>query len=297
MTSKLTRAVTQDGSARLIYAETTAIVQRAHEIHETSKTMTAVLGRCLTAASMMGSLLKDKDNVLTLQLKGDGPAGTITCISDYCGNVRGYAQNPTCELPPNAKGKLNVSGAVGHGTLIVMRDLGLGDPYIGQSNIVSGEIAEDITSYFAVSEQTPTVCALGVRCANDNSCTAAGGFLLQLLPNADESLIPILEKNIAALGPISNLIADGLNADDVMCRIFDSIPYDKFDEIDVDYVCQCSRESYARALLSLGAVELKKLIEDDKPVETRCRYCRRAHVFQPEDIRSMIAALEEKNRE
>ena len=201
--SLMTRAMTQDGMVRLFYADTTSIVQKAHTIHGTSKTMTAVLGRALTGASLMGTLLKDRESSVTLQFKGDGPAGTILCVSDYAGNVRGCAGDPTVELPPNEMGKLDVGGAVGRGTLYVMKDLGLKEPYIGMSPIVSGEIAEDITAYFASSEQIPTVCALGVRCNPDFSCKAAGGYLLQLMPGADESLIERVEKAVGALPPIS----------------------------------------------------------------------------------------------
>ena len=200
--SVITRAMTSDGSARIICADTTAIVQKAFEVHRTAKTMTAALGRSLTVTSLMGSLLKDKADTLSLQIKGDGPAGTILCVSNYRGDVRGYAENPDAELPPNEHGKLDVGGAVGQGTLCIIRDFGTGEPYVGISQLVSGEIAEDISEYFVTSEQTPTVCALGVRANTDNSCKSAGGFLLQLLPGADDSIIPALEKNIAALGSV-----------------------------------------------------------------------------------------------
>lgn len=290
--SAITRACTRDGSARIIVADTTAIVQRAHEIHETSKTVTAALGRALTAASLMGSLLKNRGDTVTLQFKGDGPAGRLLCIADDIGNVKGYVECPEVELPPNAKGKLDVGGAVGrHGTLTVIRDLGFGDPYVGVSDLVSGEIAEDITSYFALSEQTPTVCALGVCCNTDISCRAAGGFLLQLLPGADEAVIPVLETNIAALPPVSSMIADGVTREEIIARVLAGIPYDLFDEMETDYVCGCSRDSYARALISLGEKELLDMIAEDKPVETRCRYCRACHTFSVQELRQMVEAI------
>lgn len=293
--SAITRACTRDGSARLLVTDTTAIVQRAHEIHETSKTVTAALGRALTAASLMGSLLKDPGNTITLQFKGDGPAGRLICISDDIGNVKGYVEHPEVELPPNAKNKLDVGGAIGHnGTLTVIRDLGFGDPYVGVSDLVSGEIAEDITSYFASSEQTPTVCALGVRCNTDISCRAAGGFLLQLLPGADEALIPILEENIAAMPSVSSLLADGVTREEIIARVFAGIPYDLFDEIDTDYVCGCNRDSYARALISLGEKELLDMIGEGKPVETRCRYCHALNTFSVEELQQMVDAIRYK---
>ena len=293
--SRITRAMTRDGSARMIFAQTTSIVQRAHEIHQTSKTVTAALGRSLTATAMMGCLLKDPGNTLSLQIKGDGPMGRLVCISDYLGNVRGWVENPDAELPPNALGKLDVGGVVGAGTLTVVRDLGMEEPYIGVSDLVSGEIAEDITEYFAVSEQTPTVCALGVRCNVDFSCKAAGGFLLQLLPGADEGIISVLEQNLAGLDSVSHLIEQGESAQQIIDRVLNGIEYDLFDEIDIDYVCPCSRESYIRGLMSLGADELQSLLDEGEPVEVRCWYCGARHEFSLEELGDMIRALREKS--
>lgn len=293
--SRITRAMTRDGSARMIFAQTTSIVQRAHEIHQTSKTVTAALGRALTATAMMGCLLKDQGNTLSLQIKGDGPMGRLVCISDYLGNVRGWVENPDAELPPNAMGKLDVGGVVGAGTLTVVRDLGMEEPYIGVSDLVSGEIAEDITEYFAVSEQTPTVCALGVRCNVDFSCKAAGGFLLQLFPGADEGIISVLEQNLAGLDSVSRLIEQGESAQQIIDRVLSGIEYDLFDEIDIDYVCPCSRESYIRGLMSLGADELQSLLDEGEPVEVRCRYCGARHEFSLEELGDMIRALREKS--
>lgn len=276
--------MTRDGSARIVCGVTTPIVRKMREYHGTSKTMTAALGRCLTVTSLMGSLLKDKTDTLTLQIKGDGPAGTIVCVSDYSGNVRGYAENPNAELPPNAQGKLDVGGAVGHGTLGVIREFGTGEPYVGVSPIVTGEIGDDITQYFVNSEQTPTVCALGVRVNPDLSVKAAGGFLLQLLPGADESIIPQIEKNVTDLGSVSQLIANGKTAEDVIAMVFDGIPFDLFDEIDVDYVCNCSRDRYLRALRSMSAADKAEISADGQPVETECRFCHKKYVFTPEEI-------------
>ena len=180
--SVIKRAISRDGGIRVIFCDSTAVVRRSCEIHHSSKTMTAVLGRALTATALMSCLLKDKDNTLTLQLRGDGPCGSVVCVGDYRGNVRGYADDVTVELPPNEFGKLDVGGAVGGGNMYIIKDLGMNEPYVGISPIVSGEIAEDITEYFATSEQTPTVCALGVRVDTDNMCYAAGGYLIQLMP-------------------------------------------------------------------------------------------------------------------
>ena len=293
MRSDIIRAMTHDGSARLIFAHTTDIVQTAHEMHGTSKTMTAALGRCLTAASLIGSLLKDADNSLTLQIKGDGPAGTIMCVSDYYGNVKGYAEHPEAELPPNALNKLDVGGVIGSGVLYIIKDMGLAEPYIGMTPLVSGEIAEDVTEYFATSEQIPTICALGVRCDTDNNCTAAGGFLLQLLPNADEEIIPKIEKNISKLDSVSSMLVNGMDPLEITDKIFGDIEYDLFDRIDIDYVCDCNKERYYKALISLGKDELQEIYDDNEPIETKCRFCNKAYIFSNEEIGEMIENVRE----
>lgn len=288
--SVIKRAITTDGSARLFFIDSTAVVKRSCEIHHTSKTMTAVLGRALTAASLMGSLLKDKDNTLTLQLRGDGPAGLVVCVSDYMGNVRGYAENPDAELPPNSAGKLDVGGAVGAGTMYIIKDLGMNEPYIGVSPIVTGEIAEDITEYFASSEQTPTVCALGVRVDNDNMCFAAGGFLLQLMPGYEDSTVDALETNVNMLGSVSKLIADGKTGEEIIDMVFSGIEYERFDEFDVEYRCTCSREKYKTALVGLSDDDMNELRETGEPIETNCRFCGDKYVFD-------LAEIDEARRE
>ena len=282
--SVITRAMTSDGSARILCADTTAIVQKAFEVHKTAKTMTAALGRSLTVTSLMGSLLKDKTDTLSLQIKGDGPAGTILCVSNYRGDVRGYAENPDAELPPNDHGKLDVGGAVGQGTLCIIRDFGTGEPYVGISQLVSGEIAEDISEYFVTSEQTPTVCALGVRANTDNSCKAAGGFLLQLLPGADDAIIPTLEKNIAALGSVSKLIEVGRTPEEIIAMVLEGIEYDLFDSYEIEYQCTCNRDKYLRALISLNQADMDELAESGEPVETECRFCHTKYSFEIDEI-------------
>jgi len=282
--SIIMRAITEDGSARIFFIDSTAIVKRACEIHHTSKTMTAVLGRALSAASLMGTLLKDKDNSLTLQFRGDGPAGVVVCVSDYMGNVRGYAENPDAELPPNAQGKLDVSGAIGRGTMYVIKDMGMQEPYVGVCPLVSGEIAEDVTQYFAASEQTPSVCALGVRVDTNHMCFAAGGFLLQLMPGADEKVIGRLETNINMMGSVSKRIADGATGEEIIAAVFDGIDYTMFDEFDAEYKCTCSREKYKVALVGLNNADMAELDSTNEPIETNCRFCGAKYVFSPEEI-------------
>ncbi len=288
--SVLTRALTRDGSALIVAADTTQIVRTAGEIHNLSKTMTAALGRALTAASMMGSLLKEENQSVTLRFCGDGPGGTICCVSDCRGNVRGYADNPGAELPPNDKGKLDVGGAVGKGPMHVLRDLGLEQPYVGVAPIVSGEIAEDITNYFASSEQTPSVCSLGVLVNRDLTCRAAGGFLVQLLPFADDETVTAIENNIAKIDPASAMVSRGMTPRDMIAAVFEGIGFDVLDEAQIGYVCTCSREKYGRALLSLGKKELQKLLAEGEPVETCCSFCGKKYIFPLEEINAMLQA-------
>lgn len=283
-TSVIKRAITTDGSARLFFIDSTAIVKKSCEIHHTSKTMTAALGRALTATSLTASLLKDKDNTLTLQLRGDGPAGMVVCVGDYMGNVRGYAENPDVELPPNAQGKLDVGGAIGKGTMYIIKDLGMNEPYIGVSPIVSGEIAEDITEYFASSEQTPSVCALGVRVDSENMCFAAGGFLLQLMPGYEDKTVDRLETNVNLLGSVSKLIADGRTGEEIMAMIFDGIEYEAFDEFDAEYRCPCNRDKYKAALIGLSETDMEELRQSGEPIETNCRFCGKRYVFELDEI-------------
>lgn len=285
MSSYITRAVTEDGSARILFADTTEIVSDAAAIHQTSKTMTAALGRCLTAASLMGSLLKDKDNSLTFQINGGGPAGKIVCVSDYKGNVRGYAENPQVELMPNSAGKLDVGGAVGkNGNITIIKDMGMGEPYVGMCPLVSGEIGEDVTQYFAVSEQTPTICALGVRVNQDHCVKSAGGFLLQVLPGAEDTIIDRLEANIKLISSVSAMIAQGKRAEDVISAVLQGVAYQLFDEFDIGYVCTCSRERYLNALAGLPPQDLDELAAQKEPVEACCHFCGKKYHFNIEEI-------------
>lgn len=296
--SVIKRALSADGGIRVIFCDSTDIVRRSCEIHHTSKTMTAVLGRALTAASLMSCLLKDSDNTLTLQIKGDGPCGTIICVGDYKGNVRGYADDMTVELPPNKYGKLDVGGAVGGGTLYVIKDMGMNEPYIGMSPIVSGEIAEDITQYFANSEQTPTVCALGVRVDQNNMCFASGGYLIQLMPGYTEADVDRIETNVNMLDSVSKMIADGKDGDEIIALLFDGIEYEMFDEFDVSYKCTCDRDKYLRALVSLGEDDMNELRADGKPIETSCLFCGKKYSFEISEVdaeREAVKAL--KNTE
>ena len=285
---QLLRAISKNGGVACYVAQTTDVVARAEQIHTTSAVVTAALGRLLTAASIMGSTLKSEEASVTLRMMGDGPVGALIAVADWKGNVRGYAANPVVELPLNSFGKLDVGGAVGHtGTLSVVKDLGMGDPYVGQVPIVSGEIAEDITSYFAVSEQIPTVCALGVLVNPDLTVAAAGGYVAQLLPGAAEEDIARLEANIQKIPAISGLFAKGETPVQVMERVMEGLEPQILEETQVEYRCGCSRQRVERALASIPKEELLAMAEDPKETEVCCHFCDRKYYFTPEQLREL----------
>lgn len=289
-------AITGDGMVRAFAIDSTEIVERARAIHQTSPVCSAALGRSLTAASLMGALLKGEQDSLTLQIKGGGPAGTILCVSDAQGNVRGYVQNPYVDLPLNDIGKLDVSGAVGtDGRLVVIKDLNLREPYIGQTALISGEIAEDVTNYFAVSEQIPTACALGVLVDRDYSIKAAGGYLIQLLPGADDSVIDRLEGGIYTARTISEMIADEMTPEQVLREVMPGFDLEILDERRMEYRCNCAEARIERALVSLGRKELTEIADEEKEIEVGCQFCEKKYHFAPERLRELAAAAPEKS--
>ena len=285
--SRIIRAMTVDGSAVAEVVDSTDIVNSAIKFHKTSPTASAALGRVLTAASLMGSRLKDKGDSLTLSFRGDGPAGMIMAVSDYFGNVKGYIENPAVDLPLKPNGKLDVSGAVGSGSMSVVRDTGLKEPVTGISEIVSGEIAEDIATYYANSEQTPTLLSLGVLVAPDLTCAGAGGVFIQLMPHADDQTVAQIEKNAASLTAVSNLIANHTSCEQLLQLALSGVPYDLFDEIDVGYKCDCSKARMLRAVKSLGRAELEKIFAEQEEVEICCRFCDKKYSFGKEILKGM----------
>lgn len=286
---KIVRYITQDGSAFVIAADTTDVVSKAEQIHKTSAVTTAALGRLMTACSMMGDMLKGKDDSITLRMNGEGPAGTLIAVSDSQGNTRGYVQNPVVEIPLNEKGKLDVKGAVGtNGFLYVMKDMGMNEPYVGQTEIVSGEIAEDITNYFAVSEQTPSVCALGVLVDKDLSVKAAGGFIIQLLPGCPEEVIEKIEKSISKIDSVTNMLSQGMTPDDIAKIALDGIEIDKLDESEIEYRCNCSKQRVETALISTGIESLKEMAAENKDITVECHFCDKTYVFTPKEIEKLI---------
>jgi molecular chaperone Hsp33 len=293
--ARILRAMTKDGSARAILLDGRDIVERARQIHNTTPVATAALGRTLLATSLAGSMLGEKEDVITIRFKGDGVGGSVVATSDWCGNVRGFIQNPSAELPLRADGKLDVGGCIGQGELYILRDAGGSEPYVGISKIQTGEVGDDIAYYYATSEQIPTVCALGVLVDRDYSVLRAGGALIQLLPFYDDEVAEKLEQNAAKMRPVTKILSEG-TLEDVLAEVLDGIEYDLFDEIECEYKCACSREKTDNALISLGARELTDMIENgDEVTEMTCSFCDEVYKYSKSDLKHLLKVVEKNN--
>lgn len=295
---RIIRTITSDGSLMASAVDSSQIVYTAQKLHGLSKTACAALGRLLTGASLMGAMLKIDGASLTLKVNGGGSIGNLVAISDCRGNVRGYADNPRAELPPRPDGKLDVGGLVGsNGRLAVMRDMGTGEPYIGQVGLLSGEIAEDITRYYAQSEQIPTVCALGVLVDRETGeAMLSGGLLLQALPGADDSAIARLEENVKGLESVTTMLAKGISLEDMCRAALNGFKMEILDEFQVHYVCNCSKQRFSNALLTLGEKEILSFpLNEEGNAEAVCQYCGRKYYFSREELEEL--ARRAKKRE
>ena len=297
MNDCIVRAISKDGSVKAAAVSTRNLVERARSIHHTTPVATAALGRALSGASMMGNALKGEGESITLQIKGGGPLGTVLVVSDAEGNVRGYVGDPSVDLPLRADGKLDVGGAVGHeGTLTVIKDLGMKQPYVGTIDLLGGEIAEDIAAYFVESEQIPYACGLGVLVDRDRSVLAAGGYLIQLLPGASEDTIAKVEGGIYAAPSVTSFLRDDPDPAHLLQTVMPDFELEFLETSPIEYRCYCSRERTERALLSLGSAELEDILREQGGAELTCQFCDRVHAFTGDELRGMIAELKARGK-
>ena len=282
---QIVRVIAKDAPVKAMAISARDMVERARAIHDCWPVASAALGRLLMAASMMGAAMKEENGAVTLRVRGDGPLGSLTAVSDSRGNVRGYVRNPAVDVPRKAMGKLDVGAAVGGGgDLTVIRDLGLKEPYVGSVQLVGGEIAEDVAAYFVESEQVPTACALGVLIAPDQTVQAAGGYLIQLLPGADEDVVSAVEGGVARLGAVSARLDSGMDPLGLLREVLGEFELEVLETVPVEYRCYCTRERVSRALISLGKEELDSLIEEQKGAELTCQFCDKAYRFSAEEL-------------
>ena len=289
MNDYLVRGMSMDGFVKVVAIRSTQMVKRGAEIHGTTPNATAAFGRALTAASMMGNMQKVDNGSMTLQIRGGGPIGTITCVADPVGNVRGYVTEPKVPLIEKYPGKLDVGAVVGtDGTLTVIRDLQMKEPYIGSIELISGEIGDDVTAYFVQSEQTPTACALGVLVDTDCSVKVAGGYLIQLLPGAPDEVIDKLEAGIQRAGAVTKMLDAGLTPEDILGQVVGDLGVVFMETTEVSYKCYCDRERVESALISLGKKEMEEIASEGKTFPVECQFCDAIYEFTPEDIRELI---------
>lgn len=289
MKDKLIKAMAKDNMIRIIAATTTELVNEAVKIHECTPTASAALGRMLTAGSLMGSMLKSKGDVITLQITGDGEAKGVVVTSYNDGRVKGYIGNPHVDLPLNSKGKLDVGGAIGkHGTFYVIRDMGLKEPYVGQVPVYTGEIGEDLAYYFTVSEQTPSAVALGVLVDTDLSIKASGGFIIQMMPGADELLADLITYRLQEIPSVTEMMTKGMDIYEIVNYIFEDMDLNIMEEMQPFYKCDCTREKVEKALISIGKKDLKEIYEEGKDEQLKCHFCNKSYIFTHEDIEKLI---------
>ncbi len=288
MADYMIRATAAGGQIRAFASTTRELVETARRAHNTSPVATAALGRLLTAGGMMGSMMKGEDDLLTIKIQGDGPMKGLTVTADSKGNVKGYAYNPMVILPANSKGKLDVGGALGVGVLSVIQDIGLKEPYVGQTILVTGEIAEDLTYYYATSEQTPSSVALGVLMNRDNTVRQAGGFIIQLMPGASEEIIGNLEEKLKKLPSVTTLLDEGMTPEEILEALLGDLELEVMDRLETRFFCNCDKARVEKALISIGRKELESMIDDGKPVEINCHFCNRNYTFSVQELETLL---------
>lgn len=289
-TDYIVRATAADGQVRAFAATTREMVEYARAAHNTSPVATAALGRLMTAGAMMGSMMKGENDILTLQIKAGGPLKGITVTADSKGNVKGYVGNPNVILPANSKGKLDVAGAVGPGFLTVIKDMGLKEPYSGQTMLQTCEIAEDLTYYFATSEQIPSAVGLGVLMNKENTVRQAGGFIVQLMPFASEEVISALEKKVAEVTSVTNLLEQGMTPEQILEQLLGDQGLEITDRMPVRFSCNCSKERVAKAVISIGKKDLQEMIDDQEPIEVNCHFCNSHYKFTVDELKELLKA-------
>ena len=288
MSDYIIRATAADNQIRAFAATTRELVEAARTAHNTSPVATAALGRTLTAGAMMGSMMKGDDDVLTLQVKGDGPIGGITVTADSLARVKGYVVNPDLFLPPSPKGKLDVGRAVGKGDLVIIKDMGLKEPYVGRTQLITGEIAEDLTYYYAASEQVPSAVALGVLMNRDNTVRRAGGFILQLMPFAEESVIAALEEKMSQISSITSLLDQDMSPEDILQFVLGDLGVTFTERIEPAFYCNCDKQRVEKAIISVGEKDIQEMIDDGETIEVNCHFCGKKYQFTVEELKDML---------
>ena len=294
MADYIVRATAADSQIRAFAATTREMVEYARAVHNTSPVASAALGRLLTAGAMRGAMMKGDQDILTLQIKAGGPLRGITVTADSKGNVKGFVGNPEVILPPNARGKLDVSGAVGVGILNVIKDMGLKEPYVGQVALQTGEIADDLTYYFATSEQVPSSVGLGVLMNRDNTVKQAGGFIIQLMPFTDEKVIQALEEKLSKVTSVTSMLDAGMTPEDILMELLGEFGLEIAEKTDTRFACNCSRERVSKALISIGEKEIKEMIDEGKPIEMNCHFCNTSYTFQMEELKQLLAVAKKR---
>lgn len=288
MTDYIVRATAANAQIRAFACTTKETVETARQAHNTSPVMTAALGRLLTAGAMMGIMMKGEKDLLTLQIRGDGPGKGITVTADSFGNVKGYPIVGDVIIPANAVGKLDVAGALGNGNLCIIKDMGLKEPYVGQVELQTGEIAEDLTYYFATSEQVPSCVGLGVLMERDNTVKQAGGFIIQLMPFTEDEVIGKLEQNLAKVSSVTSMLESGMSPEDILHALLEGFDVDIMETGETRFACNCGKERIEKALISIGKSELQEMIEDAEPIEVKCHFCNKGYEFSIEELKDIL---------